>query len=340
MVQYTIGEHFEFFVDGDVAHSLINFEQQGFCGAKTTVGPGGVENVEKNHSAAALKDLLHGQRAAHEDVFHSVLLILDNKWFTKQPVSAATTGTSDVSGQGDNDDVHKAADVHVRKPRKRKGIYDERMAWVARFRCGRVGCVMSMVVGGAARPPGENERYCIYVQPVAPCHHMWWDDTCPAGTLQGKARKRTVRRLKARKNAFDGLSTEELDRGDLTQTGKNAQVLRTVRFEMKSDLRGDADQEKSLVNLQRQWRDEEVEHGNLVGNAALHTGFIHNIRVGLLRSVDPWMRASIAIYRERRGAPTGISSDYMGGLVRGKLVADDERKTLNGMLSVATEDSV
>ena len=119
-----------------------------------------------------------------------------------------------------------------------------------------------------------------------------------------------------------------------------SQVLRKVRIELKSDLRGHADQDKSLVNLQLRWRDQEVEAGNLLGNAALHTGFMHNIRVGLVRSVDLWMRAAIPIYRGRGGARAGIFSDYTGGLIRGQRDVDDGKKVLNGMLNVATEESV
>lgn len=150
--------------------------------------------------------------------------------------------------------------------------------------------------------------------------------------------------LKVSKNALNGMTNAELATGNLSTIGSNPRVVRQAKVEAKAESRGDGDQEKSLVNLQRLWNKEEVESESLVGARANNAGFIHNIRVGFERAVDLWSCEGMKIYRRRGLARTGIFADYTGGLIRAQNdVAGDgvgKKKVLHMIFCVATEDVV
>ena len=91
-----------------------------------------------------------------------------------------------------------------------------------------------------------------------------------------------------------------------------------MRIELKSDLRGHADQDKSLVNLQLRWRDQQVKAGNLLGNAAgtpaaLHTSPGHTRSMITMINVRQTLCGGSGGGGEHGGGDSGDGGDGSDG---------------------------
>jgi|AntAceMinimDraft_1070359.scaffolds.fasta_scaffold39324_1 hypothetical protein len=148
--------------------------------------------------------------------------------------------------------------------------------------------------------------------------------------------------LAASKIALDSMTETQIARGDYSKVGGNPKVLRQVKTEVGAESRGDADQDKSLCILQKKWHKEEVERDSLKPGTKrfMHAGFAHNIHAGFERSVDLYTHEAIRIYRILELAPTGIFTDYTGGIIAPQRDvgenSDVSKKVLHGLFSVAT----